>query len=126
MTSQSIEAQRMTAEREAEQAASIQRGKQAAAQRQAEGRAQHAAELAKRKADDAAMGIPHRWPEIRKSVARANYENQQRAAQVEAERAANPSQSVSPAHGRGEPSPAGILRGLMRGSARPGMPFPRG
>ena len=101
MTSQSAEAIRMNAEREAELAAQIERGKEAAAQRQAASRAAHAAEVAARKAADDAMGIPANWTEPRKAMARQKHADRQRAAQVEAERAANSPKPVNPAQHRG-------------------------
>ena len=124
-TSQSADALAMTAEREAAQAAAILRGKEAAAQQRADARAVHAEEVARRNASDASMNIPARWPEPRKAAARAKYANQQRAAQVEAEQAANPGKKTNPAATRGWISHKGILSALQRGSAQHGMPFPK-
>ena len=64
-TSQSADQQQRDAEREAERASAIQRGKEAAAKQRAEARAAHSAEVAKRNSDDAAMGIPANWTEPR-------------------------------------------------------------
>ena len=123
-TSQSADQQQRDAEREAEQGAAIARGKAAAAARQSEARAAHAAELARRKAADASMGIPHHWPETRKAAARAKYADSQRAARVEAERAANPPKPTPLDSLSRDSSPAAILLKLQRGTMQPGMPFP--
>lgn len=124
-TSQSADALAMTAEREAEQAAAIVRGKEAKAQQQAEARAAHAAEVAKRNSDDAAMGIPSSWSEPRKHAARQKYANQHRAAQVEAERDANPPKPTPRASLSRSESPQSIIARLNGGSFPIGMPFPK-
>lgn len=125
-TSQSADALAMTAAREAEQAAAIVRGKEAAAQRQADARATHAAEIARRKEADTAMGIPSRWSEPRKAAARQKHADQQRAAQVEAEQAANPSKPTPRSSLSRSESPQAVLLTLQRGSQRPGLAFGKG
>ena len=122
-TSQSADALAMTAEREAEQAAATLRGKEAAAQRQAEARAAHSADVARRNASDAAKGIPANWSEPRKAAAREKYANQQRAAQVDAERAANPSKPTPRSSPRRSESPQAVLHGLQKQTMRPGLAF---
>ena len=125
-TSQSLDQQQRDAEREAGQAAFIVRGKEAAAQRQADARAVHAAEVAKRHAADDAMGIPRNWPEPRKHAARQKHANAQRAAQVAAEEAANPSKPTPRASLSRNTAPAAILVKLQAGSQRPGLAFGKG
>ena len=114
---------RMTAEREAEQAAATLRGKEAAARRQAEARAAHSAEVAKRNSDDAAMGIPANWTEPRKAAARKAYADRQRAAQVEAERAANPQKPTPRSALSRDSSPHSVFLKLQGGTQRPGLAF---
>ena len=118
-TSLSPDTLRMTAEREAEQAAATLRGKEAAARRQAEARAAHSAEVAKRNSDDAAMGIPANWTEPRKAAARKAYADRQRAAQVEAERTANPGQKTNRAATRGWKPARSAIGGLSEGYIGP-------
>lgn len=125
-TSLSPDTLRMTAEREAEQAAAIQRGKEAAAQRQAEARAVHAAEVARRNASDAAMNIPARWSEPRKAAARKAYADRQCAAQVLAAEAANPSKPTPRSALSRDSSPHSVLLKLQRGTMRPGLAFGKG
>ena len=122
-TSQSPDTLRMTAEREAEQAAATLRGKEAAARRQAEARAAHSAEVAKRNSDDAAMGIPANWTEPRKAAARKAYADRQRAAQVEAERAANPQKPTPRSALSRDSSPHSVFLKLQGGTQRPGLAF---
>lgn len=114
---------RMTAEREAEQAAATLRGKEAAARRQAEARAAHSAEVAKRNSDDAAMGIPANWTEPRKAAARKAYADRQRAAQVEAERTANPQKPTPRSALSRDSSPHSVFLKLQGGTQRPGLAF---
>lgn len=122
-TSLSPDTLRMTAEREAEQAAATLRGKEAAARRQAEARAAHSAEVAKRNSDDAAMGIPANWTEPRKAAARKAYADRQRAAQVEAERAANPQKPTPRSALSRDSSPHSVFLKLQGGTQRPGLAF---
>ena len=125
-TSLSADRLAMDAVRDAEQAAAVIRGKEAAAKRQADARTAHAAELAQRRAADDAMGIHRNWPEARKGAARQKHADQQRAAQMAAEREANPPKPTPRASLSQDTSPAATLLKLQRGSMQPGMPFPKG
>ena len=122
-TSLSPDTLRMTAEREAEQAAATLRGKEAAARRQAEARAAHSAEVAKRNSDDAAMGIPANWTEPRKAAARKAYADRQRAAQAEAERTVNPQKPTPRSALSRDSSPHSVFLKLQGGTQRPGLAF---
>lgn len=122
-TSQSLDQQQRDAEREAEQAAAILRGKEAAAKRQADARAAHAAEVAARKAADKAAGIPENWTEPRKAMARQKHADRQRAAQVAAGREANPPKPTPRASLSQDTSPAATLLKLQKGSMRHGLAF---
>lgn len=119
MTHLSTDCQANLAALDAAHGESVRRGKDAAAQRQAEARAAHASEVAARQEADAAMGIPPNWTETRKAAARSEYAKRQRAAQVEAERAANPGRKVSPGQHRGW-RPLSDVRGeLVQGPRGP-------
>ena len=126
MTSQSPDQQQRDAEREAEQAAAILRGKEAAAKRQADARAAHASEVAARKAADKAAGIPANWSEPRKHAARQKHADRQRAAQVAVEREANPQKPTPRTSLSQDTSPAATLLKLQKGSMRPGLAFGKG